>query len=219
MLERTEVDSVKRSGYVIVRNSSREELAEICAAFGTITTDRRSADPFRRISPQEIELAKINTLSSRYGSGAFPFHTDAAHWREPPSYLALFCEHPGSARRATFLIDTADWPVDEKLAHEMRSQLWKAGHKNPFLCTVSIGTGEHPSIRYDMACMRIASQSTDLLRRKLEELIAASKRIEVRWETNSLLVLDNSRMLHARAAAATPDGDRVLVRALIGGQQ
>jgi alpha-ketoglutarate-dependent taurine dioxygenase len=51
----------------------------------------------------------------------------------------------------------------------------------------------------------------------LERFLCESPKVTIEWKENDLLVLDNSRMLHARAAAEAEDTDRILERVLIGG--
>lgn len=219
MLDKAACEHLRESGYTFLSDIEFSELPSICAVLGTVTMDRRSPAPYRRISPQKIESAKENTLSSRYGTGAFPFHTDAAHWRHPPTHLMLFCEKPGSANRQTHLIDTRAWKIDDELRASMRSAIWRAGHKEPWLCTVAEENGGELAVRYDTSCMSPAGPKAERLRLQIESCIADSTKIQISWEKNSLLIINNSRLLHARAMASSSDNDRILIRTLIGGMQ
>ena len=64
----------------MVRGVRETDLIEIVQHLGNVRVDPRSPIPVRYISPQHPRSAKVNTLSSRYGTDAFPFHTDTAHW-------------------------------------------------------------------------------------------------------------------------------------------
>lgn len=104
-------EQIRDQGYVFVPDTKLTEATAIARSLGEITTDRRSPDPYRAISPQTLEVAKANTLSRRYGMESFPFHTDVAHWNQPADFVFLYCESPGSGNRPTELIDTRQWHI------------------------------------------------------------------------------------------------------------
>jgi L-asparagine oxygenase len=92
---------LKRDGYSFVRGVRETDAIHIVQQLGPLRVDPRSPEPVRDIRPQPVQLAKENTLSSRYGTEAFPFHTDTAHWDRPARYLALYCVDPGEGKRPT----------------------------------------------------------------------------------------------------------------------
>ncbi|WP_206435101.1 hypothetical protein [Sphingobium yanoikuyae] len=63
-----------------------------------------------RLQANPAEAARPNTLSSRYGLGAFPMHTDNALASPPPRYI-IFCA-PMQRACKTFLV-RADVCADE----------------------------------------------------------------------------------------------------------
>jgi alpha-ketoglutarate-dependent taurine dioxygenase len=73
------------------------------------------------------------------------------------------------------------------------------------------------AIRYDMDCMRPMTREA----RELEALIGArinrSAQTQIDWQPESLLIIDNWRMVHARGKSNSADIRRVLKRMLIGG--
>jgi hypothetical protein len=42
-----------------------------------------------RVSPKPARQARPGTMSARYAIGAFPLHTERAHWPVPPRYVLL----------------------------------------------------------------------------------------------------------------------------------
>lgn len=210
---------VQAQGYVFLRDMALPEATAIAQSLGEITADRRSPDPHRPISPQAIDAAKPNTLSSRYGLANFPFHTDVAHWKRPADFVLLYCENPGSGDRPTELIDARQWRVSDHLGHSLRSSLWKTGYLSPAFCTVVDYVDGLANWRYDVGCMRPAGNKSAQLQLEIEVLISSSKPLTVSWSKQALLVIDNKRMLHARGRAAMPDQDRKLIRMLVGGMQ
>lgn len=206
-------------GYCNVMLEHLDEVLDLARSLGTITFDTRHPELYRRIHPQQIETATPNTLSSRYGLGSFPFHTDGAHWRYPPQYLFLYCENPGPGDRPTVLIDTQTWKIDSEFRRSLISDVWKTGHHRPQLCTVGDEFEDALSIRYDSACMEPLGERARELHEKIEQTIVDSASSSVNWSPGKLLIINNHRMLHARGAARECDVTRVLVRILVGGVQ
>src|SRR6202000_1586974 len=102
------------------------------------------------------EEAPRNTLSSRHGTGAFPFHTDGAHWREPPRFLILHCDDDGEATRPTLLCPVSLSSAAGYSAFERDPWVVDTG-KRCFLVTLAVRRGSPIQLRYDAACMRPTS--------------------------------------------------------------
>lgn len=132
-----DVIGLERNGYSFTHGVCQTGLIDTVQKLGPIRVDQRSPDPVRDIRPQPISLAKTNTLSSRYGTEAFPFHTDTAHWDQPARFLALYCVNPGAGKRPTLLQDSYGWRFDEHAEDLACRALWKTGHVQPRLCTVA----------------------------------------------------------------------------------
>lgn len=201
----------------MVTKFDRTHLLSLAAFFGLPTLDPRHPVVVRQIRPQDLKQANPNTLSSRYGLAAFPFHTDAAHWRNPADYVILYCVAPGSGDRSTLLIDTHKWALSTRALHIISTSIWRAGYAKPFLCSAIELEQQIWKVRYDTACMKPFYASGIAAQTSLSQLIEESRPVEIRWCQDMLLVLDNRRMLHARGAASAPDTDRILERVLIGG--
>ncbi len=78
-----------------------DDSITIAAEFG------RAITPWDGRFVQELipkEAATPNSYSGIYGLGHFPFHTDLAHWPQPPRYLMLRCVN-GYAEVPTLLLD------------------------------------------------------------------------------------------------------------------
>ncbi|MBR0754955.1 TauD/TfdA family dioxygenase [Bradyrhizobium jicamae] len=214
-----DLSQLKREGYLLLSEVDEGDLAGTAQELGPLRVDPRSPEPIRDIRPQDLESAKQNTLSSRYGTGAFPFHTDAAHWDHPAQYLGLYCVDPGEGRRATMLIDSRVWALDDDEQDLACRALWATGHVRPRLCTFAKETGSGLEIRYDMDCMKPMTREAHSLKALLEARIQDCKTTQIQWKPKDLLIIDNRRMLHARASSARPDTGRLLKRMLIGGDR
>ncbi|UTD28991.1 hypothetical protein DB459_20920 [Bradyrhizobium sp. WD16] len=213
-----DVSQLESNGFVFARGVHETDLIDIVRHLGNVRVDPRSPIAVRDIRPQPLSSAKANTLSSRYGTDAFPFHTDTAHWDRPARYLALFCVDPGEGARATLLQDSRAWQLQDGEIELACRALWKTGHVRPRLCMLAERSADGIAIRYDKDCMRPMTKEARELEALVEQRINRSEMTRVPWEPECLLVIDNRRMVHARGASKRPDANRVLKRILIGGE-
>jgi alpha-ketoglutarate-dependent taurine dioxygenase len=207
---------LEERGYHLLRDLQPKDLPCFTARLGTILHDPRDPTPIRDIRPQTRTTAPSNSLSSRFGLGSFPFHTDVAHWTTPARYLMLYCLHPGRGERPTLLQDSRSWSEAADIMRVASCEVWKSGHVRPQLCTVSTVRNGHFAIRFDEACMTPMTSAAIHLRDQIRRNIQLSPITTVDWSAGMLLVLDNYRMLHARGMASRPDLDRVIRRVLVG---
>ena len=191
-------------------------LLDIGTALGTPTPDHRDTEPLRLIRPQMVDAARPNTLSSRYGMASFPFHTDVAYWRVPARFLLLHCVSPGSGHRPTLLIDSSAFTLSSADQDHLSNDVWRIDTRNPCLCTVVATSAKRvTTLRYDPACMIPATRRASRTQEILNACLRDAHPTAINWQSGDLLILDNSRMLHARGSARHPDPDRCLARILI----
>jgi len=210
-------ENIRSSGYASVPNLQCKDLESIAQRIGPIAVDPRNSEKIREIRPEPHLTAKPNTLSSRHGTGRFPFHTYCAHWNQPARYLLLYCVNPGSGRRPTTFLDTQMWNWSETQVGVLCNEVWKRAHKEPRLCTIAERTDYGLSIRYDEACMEPLTIGAKSLLASIREKIVNSTTSSISWTPGELLILDNHRMLHSRGESNGPDRDRLLLRVLVGG--
>lgn len=151
----------------------------------------------RRLTTQRAIDARPNTLSSEYGLGEFPLHTDVCLNDVPPRYLILFCPRPRAS--ATTVWDT------HALEREIRDRAQfivndprKKRYAN--FTSYKVGTSltrYHPSLF-------IPFNNTAA---KLVHCInTASSVIDIDWHLSSGAIIDNWRMLHGRRRAPKDNG-------------
>src|SRR5258708_9304555 len=208
---------LERDGYTFIRHIRETDLIEIVQQLGPVRVGPSSPELVREIRPQPVQFAKKNTLSSRYGTDAFPFHTDTAHWDRPARYLALYCVDPGDGKRTTLIQDSRLWCLDDAERDLACRALWKTGHIRPRLCMLAESTENELTIRYDMDCMGPMTREAREVKAFVEARISTSATTQIDWQSEGLLVIDNRRMLHARGRSNGPDTSRVHKRILIGG--
>lgn len=154
------------------------------------------------------------TLSSTFGMGAFPLHTDTAFWPLPCRYIVF--RVTGDVRRHTTLMSFSELlescPPDK---HSLFiSSVWLAGAPSKsFYCSMTFRKGEHRVWRYDAQCMRPANLAAKLVREKIHEtLLRADIVHHIDWSKTSVAVLSNWTVLHGRAPRPADEGFRLLER-------
>jgi L-asparagine oxygenase len=212
-----DISGLRHAGYSFTRAVCQTDLLHVLQGLGEVRVDPRSPELVRDIRPQSADSANTNTLSSRYGTDQFPFHTDSAHWDRPARYLVLYCVDPGKGNRPTLLQDSRAWRLSDAEKDLACRALWKTGHVRPRLCMVAQHSKDCLTIRYDKDCMRPMTAEARELELIINSRITHSAQTQIDWEPECLLVIDNQRMVHARGKSNRIDSSRVLKRILIGG--
>lgn len=166
------------------------------------------------------EQAEPNTYSGNFGLGRFPFHTDLAHWRRPPRYLLLRCL-VGRSEVPTLLIDGREL-VEALPADTLARALFKT--RRPCDRSLALLRLFEPAsdgadlLRWDELFLRPASTLGETAYAQTREWLANrapnSATLVYRGDT---LVIDNWRMLHARASIPLGCTDRSVQRVYLGG--
>lgn len=204
---------VSEKGYVFLPNLlpdvSTEELADTLG------------DP---LSPWEGGLvqkliptseATPNTYSGIYGLNRFPFHTDLAHWREPPRYLLLRCI-VGYSDVPTLLIDGKSL-MDEISRDMLTRAIFK--QRRPLngvlslLRLLEVNKNGKDIIRWDEVFIKPASKIGEVVNLQVRDYLVNCQPLSVELvDTNDTLIIDNWRMMHARAPILTGRNNRELER-------
>lgn len=205
---------VGRLGWIHLLGMPVEALLEIAGHLGRVLADPRTGAAVRDLRPQRRDRANPNTLSSRYGDGAFPFHTEAAYLAVPPRFLILYCQDPGRGRRPTQLID-GSWLIERlTLADRPGSWVVRAG-RPAFLAHVVERIGTRIVLRYDAECMFPSGRTSYQEQREIDQFLNTAAPTPIHWRPGDLLVIDNARFLHGRGSSTADDHDRLLKRAMI----
>ncbi len=166
------------------------------------------------LSPTTVSMAMPASLSSAYGIGEFPLHTDAAHWPIPPRLMLMLCVCDEQNRSTQLL----PWDiVVSRLSASGRSAIMRASYlvrngRRSHYCAMNLGSAA--LIRLDSNCMTPATSDAVSLAAELEDTIPRLPRHSVRWSAGMVLVVDNWRVLHGRDGGSGA-GQRILVRALL----
>ena len=176
---------------------------------GPISLDRRRSTELQRLTVRPREQARPNSLSSRFGTGPFPLHTDGASWATPPRYLILGAATATYTSAATVICQVPILTRDA--ADRVCDGVFVIRHgANSFFGSIS-RTGRRYT-RYDPACMRPIDEMSHSALALFSSLVAAQPRHLIKWRTGDVLVIDNWRTLHGRGPSIDSDGLRVLLR-------
>lgn len=190
---------------------------QLARHLGQPTGDFGDSGVVRAIAPQRSRDARPNTLSQRYGLGAFPFHTETAYWWRPARYVLLYCVSPGSSGRPTLLVNSHEWRLGTVERRRAANAVFRVKSRRVFLATVGTETADGLSWRFDQACMTPVTSDAYGVTATTRALIRESKPVVITWSPGTVLVVDNYRCLHARGVASIPDTDRILLRVLVAG--
>jgi Taurine catabolism dioxygenase TauD, TfdA family len=163
----------------------------------------RSTDPpVTSLRPLGKDEARPNSLSSRYGRAAQPLHTDGAHLAEPPDFVLLLAEKTSEVPTLLWKCEIIHYqlPSYTDLMHGVF--LVRNGSES-FFRTAASGL----NLRYDPGCMTPCDERS---RRAVGFFASVAKSVvEHRWDApGKVLLIDNRRVLHARATAEDePDRD------------
>src|SRR5215472_17980714 len=99
------VEQIRHRGWTVIDLDVEHDLLDLARAFGTPVPTRRGASSLARLRIWDRDAARPNSLSARYGTAAFPFHTDAAFLRVPPEIGLMRLRPGGASRRPTLFFD------------------------------------------------------------------------------------------------------------------
>lgn len=164
---------------------------------------RRGNPPVSVLRPVHKEQAHPSSLSAVHGLSGQPLHTDGAHHARPPAFVVLSAPTPSAT-------PTLLWrpPADALWRDLLEGGVFKVDSgPRRFLCTAQ----DRDGLRFDPVCM---SACDGRARRLVDEMSAAVSSAQPhQWDDcERVLIIANRVALHARAALADGDDDRLLVR-------
>lgn len=208
---------LSKDGFWVGIARDEEELLYSAARLGAPVPVRPGGPVLQELTPVAAESAPASSLSSAHGLGAFPFHTDAAHHRRPPRWVVMRCVAPGTEGRPTLLCDASRLPFAERHWRALERAVWwvRSGGRG-FPASVVKRELNRMTVRYDPGCMTPADPAFIPAGEFLEQALREAAHVLLQWQRNDLVIIDNWRMLHARAAAEGRDaGSRRLQRILV----
>jgi Taurine catabolism dioxygenase TauD, TfdA family len=211
-------EKLKNVGWTITTIPNLREfdkyLIKIAMTLGEPRRLRTSGEIVQKLSPITASTAHPHSLSSKHSFGAFPMHTDTAHWPMPCRYVILGCSNEGSGARRTKLLDFKSLSVPKIETNLLYSTPFRiVNGRNSFFSNIL--STHRDFIRYDPGCMNPTSSSGNEVLEILSEKRWKQETKEIEWKAGNVLILDNWRILHGRGTSSNKDSDRLLHRILI----
>jgi alpha-ketoglutarate-dependent taurine dioxygenase len=217
ILPSKDVEALRLHGWVALRGSNAIEVEDVVVRLarqlGEPTPSRKGRGCVDRLAPVATDRSHPRSLSRMFGIGAFPLHTDTAHWPVPSRFIVLGCVSPGASNRPTLLqaADNLNIGSSERRLLSEGVFLVRNGRRSFYS---AIFPANQPYIRFDSGCMSPVTESAHRGWQTVLQRIAAATPIHIPWRSGDVLVIDNWRTLHGRGDA-TDDDDRVLIRVLV----
>jgi L-asparagine oxygenase len=199
-------------GYCFINALDPErDSASVAAEIGKTMTPWEGR-PVQRLTPRANGTP--NTYSGIFGLDRFPFHTDLAHWRQPPRYLMLRCVI-GYPEVPTLLLDGNDLIEKLTLGALCRAVVKPRrpqGGVVPLLCLVE-ATDAGYRLRWDEVFLQPASKAGEVASRQVKMSLAQIQPLSISlMQSGDTVLIDNWRMLHARSPIPAGCEDRSIER-------
>jgi hypothetical protein len=170
--------------------------------------NRASGPTVSVLRPTSQAAARPGSLSAIHGLDKQPLHTDGAHLRQPPDIVVLVATSPTPVATLVRRIFRSRGRTDVWPPHLDDGVFLVQSGRDSFYTTARVDQG----VRFDSGCMTPCDQRA----RQLSDYILrlSDDAEEHQWiAANQVLVIDNRRTVHGRAAASSPgDRDRALNR-------
>jgi alpha-ketoglutarate-dependent taurine dioxygenase len=185
------------------------ELLSIAQQLGSSVPSVLGRSPVDVLKTEQNRRRRI-LPSTRFSGSQWPYHIDTAHWLVPVRYIVLYCQESMAGSPDTLLISQRFLQCEfkhRKLAEAAQFVFGHGGHC--FLSTIA--TPDTDFHRYDPGCMRPVDATAGALLADLEDQLASANPASIQWTIGTLAIVDNWRMLHARARANS-QSERTLLR-------
>jgi hypothetical protein len=166
------------------------------------------------LRPRAATQVGTNQYSGHYGLGAFPLHSDLAHWAVPPHYFILRCIVPAEDVFTQVLRWTVVTPLLGTI--DMRKAVF-TGRKRRIGCSGLVRAmsrhGNTGLFRWDPLFLKPLNQSARDLDRLMREPRWSEAGTEVPLRRpGDTLVIDNWQVLHGRSPIPLHSTGRLLER-------
>ncbi len=167
----------------------------------------------QEIRPRAQEQATRPSMSRTFGLGAFPMHTDGAHWVHPPRYVLLRCADSRSDSAPTLVRLTDGLSAD--LTHRLAACICTVRGRKVFYAPILEFERHQGRFRWDPLVMAPAHPGAASVMREWTDTVQnPDDAMAVTWEPGKVIIADNGRVLHARPPL-TNSGRRLLQRLYI----
>lgn len=217
--EETRLLLLKKGWATFSWEGTRAALLKLARELGEPIPSRKAGDLVDRLVPTTAEKAHLRSMSTLFGEGAFPFHTDAAYLRIPPRFAILRHAEGEFVSRPTLLLDSQRLPLSSYALNILRREVWLVNGGRGRFYTPILNETLVPGTtiaRFDRNCMKPVGDEASRSLEILENVLALSEPQSISWSKARVLIVDNWRVLHARGPKPSEENEsRVLERVLV----
>jgi hypothetical protein len=163
--------------------------------------------------------ATRRSLTSKYGKGRFPPHTDFAYESNPKRYILISNLSSENSSRATTVYPVLNY-IEDRTARILRHGRWKVrGNSHTFFASAlfNLDADREVRLRWDMECMSAVNSFALESRDVLLSLTNVSEK-KIYMAAGESVLIDNWRCLHGRDGGNFDQDDsrRILTRYSFG---
>ncbi|XZF63848.1 MAG: hypothetical protein ACSI46_03675 [Gloeotrichia echinulata DVL01] len=202
MLSDYDLTVLEGQGWLYKSNLSSQNIVNIGQQIGKPIPSKPDRNLTDLLLPKNSSEAPKGSLSSIYGLEEIPFHTDGAYHYIPPKYIILFAQEelPFSIRILDFNLINFSNNQLITLSHDVWIVKDKFKSFYASVLTNSLSPGK-TILRYNKHCMIPCNKNNVDSYQILENKIKDFNYISLCLEPNSILILNNWRILHGRDKA------------------
>lgn len=195
-------DDLQQRGHSFLsRYQTGHSTADVAASLGA-ALHISGVPPVQTLRPYEVQQSTQNVYSGNYGLGAFPLHTDLAHWYLPPRYFVLRCLAPAAGTYTSIVSCSVlrELLGSEVVCRALFSPRKKMAGKSSLLRLMQ-KDGQDELLRWDVLFLRpanVEAQSAVTTVAECQEFFDV-KRIEFH-DIGDTLIVDNWSILHGRSS-------------------
>lgn len=186
---------LRSQGWIVIEDAQLVEAT--LTELGTIVEDRL-------LEARSQHFSRAGTFSAMYGTAAFPWHSDGAHWPLPPRYLALCAVGPAVGSTlivsSTRLLEAIPAPARRRVGHATWSTKTRRGS---FYSSIISQRNGRTLYRYDPLCMVPRNRDAILVREAISAVGPDIADVRHDWRGGEMLIVDNWTHLHARSAVTS----------------
>lgn len=199
-----------KNGYIKFGcNSSDESTLEIAQAIGQIAT-LPGLDLVQTLKPGREVSKEKSSYSGNFGMGAFPLHTDMAHWHVPPRFFVLRCIQPTEQVYTSFV--PAHEIFDSEDSIMLKRALFRPRRRLDDRLTI-LRLHENDLFRWDTLFIQPINSYALALQERVAKRIGDTvvQTVTLERSTDCILV-DNWKVLHGRSAVPASASNRIVER-------
>jgi len=206
---------IKKHGWIETNELYTDcDILNFAKLFGCLR-ENSNGNMIKEIIPKKKKSGITGTLSNRFGFDVFPFHTDTAFWSKPARYILLNSVNETNCPTLLLKFEEVWSKLNSSQRKVANSAIYLVKTNNLQYYTSLIFNQRQRNIKYDPSCMIPVNNEAKEFKKILTEILNDSQIIEVNWTKGKTIVIDNWKMLHARAKISKNNSNRILKRVYI----